>query len=404
MERRQNRIYKALVFYWIVLVVWQNISTTVTRTGLDLVIKVILILWITFEFLRVKHTVGKKCIPFVLFALFMVLAYCLNERTNELSVIINYAYPLLFVFLTYVVGDRFTINRRELLQICNGVILVVAYMALYAIIFDNDQIVSALSIQSAYGNELRSFFVSSHEYGLYLAGGIVSCLIALRIKARERIQEKYYYWIAMFLFFPNLILTFSRTSLLGLICVVAVLLVFSKRNNIKKYLIVCVLLLALLLVCNPSLRNYAYTVVLKENKLGGRGDLYRLAISYYSGGTVMEKIFGHGVETTRAYFEIMTTHGSVHNAYLQMLLFFGLIGFTIMMAFLVIQVAGVFKIFRKDRFCGSMMLAVLVMGLAIMFTDTTYIFFPSTDSYFLTIIAIVFPKYIRNAIQSDSFM
>ena len=334
----------------------------------------------------------------------MVLAYCLNERTNELSVIINYAYPLLFVFLTYVVGDRFTINRRELLQICNGVILVVAYMALYAIIFDNDQIVSALSIQSAYGNELRSFFVSSHEYGLYLAGGIVSCLIALRIKARERIQEKYYYWIAMFLFFPNLILTFSRTSLLGLICVVAVLLVFSKRNNIKKYLIVLVLLLALLLVCNPSLRNYAYTVVLKENKLGGRGDLYRLAISYYSGGTVMEKIFGHGVETTRAYFEIMTTHGSVHNAYLQMLLFFGLIGFTIMMAFLVIQVAGVFKIFRKDRFCGSMMLAVLVMGLAIMFTDTTYIFFPSTDSYFLTIIAIVFPKYIRNAIQSDSFM
>ena len=399
-----NRIYKVFLLYWIVLVAWQNIRHTVSRSGVDLAIKAALIVWITFEYLRSKQKIRKNAILiYAFFLFFMLFAYIFNEASFEFSVLLSYIYPVLLVFLAYVIGGSLTMNVDELLYLCNGVVLVVSYMALYAIIFCRDQFSAALTIRSAYGNQLSAFFVSNHEYAMYLAGGIVCCLTALRIKERDKLRRRLPYWLALPVFTVNLVLTFSRTTMLGLACLYVIVILFSRRSGVKTLLILGGLLAAGIFVYSETARNFVLNIVLRQNTLSERGELYSLAIAHFREGTLTQRLFGYGVEASRAFTVSMTTHTSIHNGYLQILLYFGLTGFVFLALFLLAQLADTFRILRIDNFCAAMLLAVEIMGMAVMMTNTTYIFFPSTDSYFLTILSVIVPKYIRNAVKEGVF-
>ena len=403
-KQKSNRIYKVVLFYWIILVIWQNLRHTVTRSGIDLAIKVGLILWLLIEFLWVEHTFSKK--PFIYFSTFLtffLLVYVFIERSFKFSTILIYIYPLLLVFLTCVLGNSFTINIHELLYLCNGTVITVAYITIFGLIFHSDQFIKALTASTAYGNELRSFFVNSHEYGLYLAGGVVCCLIALKIKSRAKIRDKFYYWLALLLFFPSLLLTYSRTTLLGILCVFVVLVIFSKKNGIKRALIIGGIIIALLIIFIEPVRTFVFNNILKENKLGVREDIYQMSFEYFKEGSVTEILFGRGIEASRAFSVEETTHTSVHNAYLQILLYYGIIGLLFLAVFYIVQIIETIKLLKINRFCGAMMLAVEIMGIVVMFTNTAYVFFSSTDSYFLTLVSIIVPKYVRNAINDGVF-
>lgn len=403
-KQKSNRIYKVLLFYWVILVIWQNLRHTVSRSGIDLVVKAALIVWLLVEFLWVEHTFSKKSfILYSTFFTFMLLVFVFIENTFEFSTILNYVYPLLMVFLICVIGNSFTINIHELLYMCNGTIIVVAYTTIYGLIVHTNQFVEAVTTKMAYGSELKSFFVSSHEYGLYLAGGIICSLIALKIKSRAEVRDKFYYWIALALFIPSMILTYSRTTMLGIVCVFVVLVIFSKNNGVKKALIIGGIIVALLIIFVEPIRTYVFNNILKQNKLGAREEIYNVAFEYFKRGSLNHILFGHGIEASRAFTVEETTHTSVHNAYLQILLYYGVVGLTFLAAFFVIQIIGTIKLLKKNNFCGAMMLAVQIMGIAVMFTNTAYVFFPSTDSYFLTLVSIIVPKYVRNAINDGVF-
>ena len=403
-EQKSNRICKVLLFYWIILVVWQNLRHSVSRSGIDLIIKVALILWLVIEFLWVDHTCSKKAFfIYSSFFTFMLLTFLFHESLTDFSTLLSYVYPLLLVFLTCVIGDSITINIYDLLFMCNGIIIVVAYTTIYALVFNTNQFITALTATSAYDSQLSSFFVNSHEYGMYLAGGIISCLIALKIKSQAMIREKILYWIALILFIPSLILTYSRTTLFGILCVYVVLIIFSKRNGIKRAMIIGGIIVGLLIIFNDTLRTYVFNIVLKENKLGAREDIYNIAFDYFRKGSLTEILFGRGIEASRAFSVAETTHTSVHNAYLQILLYYGVTGFAFLAVFYILQIVDTIKLLKRENFCGAMILAVQIMGLAVMFTNTAYIFFPSTDSYFLTLLVIIVPKYVKNAIKADVF-
>lgn len=400
---QKNNVHIVFLIYWCVLVVWQNISGSSNRSGMDLLIKLALIITLSlYCFFHTNRYVGRNFLYLVAFAIFLSIPFMSVEQISS-NIMISYLFPCLFIFLTFVLGDKYEINKRQLITFFNVVIFVVVYMAIYAIIFCSEQFLSAFSLSSAYGHELSSFLPSNHEYGLYLVGGITGCFICLHLKRHLALRQRFPYIVALIFFIPNLILTYSRTSIFGMACILVIYVILSDKNKLKR-VIIGVLTGAVVVVCSvPALRSFFMLIVFKNNNLAGRDTLSDLAIEFFRTGSVFKKLFGHGITESRIFFEQTTSHGSVHNAYLQILIYFGVIIFGFMIVFLISQLYANIKLYQKEKFWGAVCIAVLVMCICVMFVNTAYIFNSLIDSYFLTIISIIIPKYVRNSINAGTF-
>ena len=162
----------------------------------------------------------------------------------------------------------------------------------------------------------------------------------------------------------------------------------------------CLFLIAIFLVFG-DIRDFVIKIVLKDNNDAGRGDLYSLAIDYFNDGTAWEQFFGRGIETPREYFVDATDHGSIHNAYLQVLLYYGIAGFLFMVVFIFCRFVAALKLINKDRFVGSLSFGLVAFCATLMFTNTTILFTSPIDSFFLTAFSIVIPKYLENGLGAD---
>ena len=94
---------------------------------------------------------------------------------------------------------------------------------------------------------------------------------------------------------------------------------------------------ALCIMFIPALRTFFYSIVFKGNASASRDVLFSMALDYYDEGNLVEKLWGQGITESRQFFERETSHGSVHNAYLQILLYFGVVVVIFIIALFVCQ-------------------------------------------------------------------
>ncbi len=404
-SRPKSPFYKSVAFmfalYWAVLVVWQNVGRSASRGTSDMIVKLMLLGYFSLYFLRRAKEMNKKILVIFLLGISLAITF-IGQEPMSLSTIIAYIYPLLFMVMVYGVGDWHMIGKKHLLAFCKCVILITLYAAVYAVIFQWDQFLTALSLSNSYGNELKSFFISNHEYGLYLVAAIVSCLMCIQMTPKMNLIWKIFYSAAILLFGVNLILTFSRTSLLALVIFLILFGVFGK-GSVRKWIIIAGIAVISFIVLSSQAQNFIYEIILKENNLAGRDYLYTGAVNMYKNGNLVQKLFGHGITNARQYFESTFDHGSVHNAYLQIILYYGLVGLMALIGFLASQLIICIRFIRKDRFMGAIHLGLVVSAATMLFTNTMIIFTSPIDSYFMTIFMFIIPKYVRNAINNGTF-
>lgn len=389
------------VVYWGILVFWQNVSGAETRGTMDLLIKVGLMIYFVGFYLLRARTFNIKGLPVLLLAISLLITAS-TESTFSLGNLVSYAYPVIILFVVYGFGDNLQINREQLLAFCKCVIGITLYAAIYAVIFCWDQFAGALSLNSAYGNELSSFFISNHEYGMYLVAAIVACILCLNLsKGLDTIRKMCYLAIIAFLA-VNLILTFSRTSMLGLAVFLFVYVLWGKKTA-RKWLVSLAVVLVVVIAAFPRLTEFVWNIVFKGNNAADRDVLLEQGVRYYNNGEIIQKLFGHGIYETQNYFEKHFEHSSVHNAYLQVLLYYGLAGLGMLIVFLLSQLVGGIRFYKKDRYMGAVFVGLLLSAMAMMFTNTAIIFTSPIDSFFLTVFFVLIPKYVRNSILQEKF-
>lgn len=404
-KKSNNRIGIAHIFwfYWAVLVAWQNLSVRTVRSGGDLVLKIGLIALLTVFYFSRAHKVSTNIVLICLFALTMLCSWLLSGDSISAGNLISYSYPVLLGLLSFGIGNDFQINQKEFFFFLNGVILVTLYAALYAIFFQTEYFRMALSRNVAYGYELTSFFISNHEYGMYLVYSIIACLICMETDRQASAKRKLFYTVAIVVFLPNLILTFSRTSLLAMVVFVAAYFFVGKWSHLRKWAVAAISCAVVAVIVSVKLQNFLQLLLFKkQDGLGARGELYRFAKALFWDGTPIQKLFGRGIEV-RTIFEDALGLGSVHNAYLQVLLYFGLIGLLFLLGLFLSQLRANIRLYRYSRFYSVMFSAFLFSALAMMLTNTAIIFTSPIDSFFLTVLVILVPKYVRNAIRAGVF-
>ena len=393
-RKNTNSIVKVLFLYWFALVIWQNIGSNDNKSGIDMIIKIgiLFVLFIYYIF----HSNGKLSNAHYIFPFLCCLAITfLTEIQFSPSIIVYYGFVGLIIFLVFGIGNRFKISFDNYKWFLNAVICVTVYCAIYAILFYTDQFTTAFSISTAYGHELTSFFSSSHEYGMYMSAGIISCLFILEDIKKGKLK----YIIALCILIPNLILTYSRTSIFSLAIFMFFYILLGTNRGMKKTLVFLVVIGMSIFLLSDKLQSFFFNIVNKDGNLAGRDTLTEVSLSYFKNSSLFKQIFGNGITASRNYMERMTTHPSVHNAYLQVLLYFGYSGIVWFIGYLIAMIKGKFNLYKKNKIWGNRFLCLGIWCMSMMIANTHLIFTSPIDCYFLTIFAIVIPKYVTNYIK-----
>ena len=401
-KKLTDNVSIVFLFYWVVLVAWQNINPEAIGTMTDTLVKFVLLGIMVLYFATHRCENLRGIVFFGIFILNMLISF-IPEDSFAVRSLLNYFFPVLFVFLTIILGGKHEINKSQLKVFLNGVVAVSLYTALYTVIFMQSDIIKALNAGNAYGNELSSFFVSNHEYALYMMAGIVSAIILIEINKSKNVLLNLWYAICIALFMFNLILTFSRTYLFATIAIIGIYAFINRKSKLSKLLIFAAIAIGVLIITVPSLSKYVYEIILKSNTDAGRNELTELAWKTFDDGSIFEKLWGHGISSMQDFFESKTTHASIHNAYLQILLYFGGIGLFVLLAFVASHIFSAIKIIKKEKFLGAIYTALVVGALLAMVAQTVVVFTSSIDSFFLTVFAIIVPKYVINSINAGAF-
>lgn len=402
-----KKIHMVLFIYWFILVIWQNIRSGDNRSGMDVIIKVSLLLFLVCCYLFKSHKVNKNTLLISYIWFFCYLVTFFKDKSGfNLGIIIPYVFPVLFFFLTFALGNRFEITKKELLVFLNCNIATVLYMVIYALIFCTDQFVNALSLQNAYGNELSSFLISNMEYGMYLLFGVIACIICLELNEKLNKFQKIFYYFVIVLFVINLVLTFSRTSIIAFVLLMLLYVFFAKSKKTKKIILFLFVIAIIAIFVSPSLQDFFANIVFKGNANSGRSDLANLGLNVFQNSSLDRKIFGNGFSNISDMIELLSSHKNTHNGYIQVLITTGICGLIIIVGILVTQFIANLKFLRQTKkysfllilYAGSVLIAAVYMMIS-----TCTIFYSNIDAYYLTIMAFIVPKYVRNAIKAETF-
>ena len=395
--KNKKGIAAIIFFYWFVLVLWQNISLVESQSSLDILIKCGLIGLLLIYY--IMHLDGKLyhvlTIPLFVFSL-MVSFYL--EQSYNFRTLVYYAFIILLIFCVYGIGNKQCITVQNYKWILNSVILVAIYAAMYALVFRTEQFASAFTISKAYGNELSSFFSSSHEYGMYMAAAIIGCVFNIEMNIGEKKRGNVKYILALFILIPNLILTFSRTAIFSALLFFFMYILLGNNKIVKRVLIFLTFVGVAIVLASQTIRNFLIYIVAKGGDTAGRDKLFELAISLFRESDTVHKLFGNGIVLSKEYFETATTHSNVHNAYLHVLVCFGIVGLAWMVGFLLKLLIGYWLFYLRNKMWGARFLCITLWSIFMMVANTHLIFTSQIDCYFLTMFAIIVPKYVYNAL------
>lgn len=394
-----------LFAYWFILLLWQNIGGSTTHSAMDLIIKCGLILMLfVYYFMHMtglRRDVLKR-------SMLLILLYGAVKLSNgmALSEALYYFFPLMFILLIYGVGGSFELNRKQLLTMCNMLIVVVAYTAIYALIFCFEQFENVFTITSAYGNELKSFLFSSHEYGLYLAFAIMAAILCLELDKELTQKKRGLYYTAIVLFSVNLIMTFSRTSFLALGVMLLCYTVAFARKGLRSTLCWSLITAIVLILIIPSLRDFFWQIVMKENNDAGREDLTKTAMTFFEESTIFEKIVGRDFYYVNNYLQSSGGISSFHNAYITLLVSNGIIGVVLIVVMIILSLYDIYATAKSKTELGyiaKFFIGPVIAAALVMMVNTTVLFASSIDSYFLTLFAVIVPRYVHRSIRSGRF-
>lgn len=404
-EYRSYRKSICFVFflYWFVLVVWQNIGGAELRSAADTIIKLVLLLYLCWSFFSRSRVVSQNSLVIILLFAGTQLITLFTRETISFYILVTYCFTILFVFMTYGVGRHFEITQRELIQLFYCIIAVVLYTVLYTVIAEPEQYRNAFTSTTGYGSEFHAFFASNHEFAMYCFFGTAAAVLLVDMDHRLGGFGRVLLLAIATVFLLHIVLSFSRVTM---ICAVGFLLTYvilNKRSLCKKWVYLLVILGIIAYLLSEPLQTFLYEVAFKAGNVSSREILMEKALAYYRGGSLFQQLFGFGITESRAHITEEATFGSVHNGYMQVLLYYGVTGLLWMAAILISQLVAGIKFLRKDKLIAAISIALTLVAAANMVTSTQLIFTSPIDCFFITAMFIVVPKYMRNAADNNRF-
>jgi len=391
LRARRYNIAKIMYIYWVIIIIWQYVRPVENRSVIDSLVKIGVFGIICLYALNYGQAAIRKdfagCLTVYLVCQLVTIVF--DTGTFSLGSFITVAFMMAQIVIFLVFLDEEEIFLSELEWFCRSIVAIVFIMAAYNALFNASRFMTVFSAGSAYGNECKSFLYSNHEFGIYLAVGILSALWLMLIRRMNKIT-----FIVLVAFFTvNLLSTYSRTAILGCITAIFVLL-FYYRKKVFLWAAMVAGLVYVYILNNPKVYDIVFNKIMKGSFEEGqvmdeeRSSMYVDQFQYFVNATFRQKMFGYGYAGAGQF--------PGHDAYLMVLLTGGICMLIAFIAIVLLAMNYSFKCIRVNRSVGSLMLAFQVFSLLYMIAQTPILFYSSMDCFFLTMITILIPKYIYN--------
>lgn len=394
-SKSRNKYLVALFLYWLILLIWQNFAVYISNSILSIIIKVGLVIYLLIVFFQ-RTIKGNKQFLWLIFFLYSVVSFFINEHSANTNALIYYFFPAVFSLIVFVFGDGISVSLDEYIGFLKAFIWNVFFTALYAVIFQGSYFTQLLSRSSSYGYELTSFFTSNHEYGMYLSFAIASILICYNTIDNK--NKRFGYILLLIFFAVNLIATLSRTSIASCLVILVVFGLLSRKSSIKWIMLAVAVILVVVFISSARIQSFVDVVLLKGGNDAGRTKMWENAINYFINSTWLNKLFGHGYSTIGDYTRSAFSHGSVHNSFLQVLLIWGISGLTFLIGVIIYSIKKAISVIRIEKNLGFVFLALSLSTIAFMFTNTACLMESPIDSFMLTVFTVVLPKFVCNSL------
>lgn len=403
---KKNNVYLILFMYWLILLVWQNVRSAANRDSIDTIIKACLIVFLTVYFVMRTKTVKSSVLIVFLAYIFIISVTKLTASSFQLADAMYYYFPFLMFLVTMGFGGNSTISKDDVVKLFYMLTFTVLYIVIYSWIFQTDKYLHAFSVSNAYGNELTSFLASSHEFGYYLAFGIMGAILCNDLDAKMNSLRRTYLIFVIVLFSVSLILTFSRTAILVFLSMLLWYVFSSGQRGLKRALLIVVVILAVIIIVVQPIREYVLQIVFKNNNDAGRDELATGGLEVFQRAPLINRLFGYDKYTIGRYLSREFSHSSFHNAYVQTLVCNGIVGVLFVVGCFIyeaIHIARTMRISPGWRRLSNLFFSFEVALLISMLFQTNSLFASSIDSYFLTLFGFLLPIYADNAIRQDDY-
>ena len=327
---------------------------------------------------------------------FMIAQICtiiMDSAGFAASAVITFLFMTAQIAIFMIINRRMEIGGQSLDRFCKLMILIAVAMCVYNMIahWDRFRIVFDLSF-GAYGQECRSFLYSNHEFAVYLSIALISA-IYLTLSRKMKLR----YFIPVFaVMILNLLSTYSRTAMVGF-AVSAVLLLFFESKNKTRFIFftLIVVVAAALALQNNEINDFVMQKVFKGSFASSgsimdskRENMYVNEYAVFRESDLLRQIFGYGYSGANAF--------PGHDAYIHILLTGGLAMFAFFAGIIVFSINQSVIVMRYDRRAGALLLGFQAFALLYMVAQTPILFYSTMDSFFITMICVIIPMYVRN--------
>lgn len=321
----------------------------ITRTIYTLLVGLVYVLQsVIFLFLcinKIRETTKKEflflsvciinCIVSSLFVFIKYNSVSLNELIFSLTLVYN-------IFIFTICIRKFSITREEIIKFFEKMVILGLISVIFNLILNFKFLPSLFTASNSYNLHFGSFFPNRNQYGSFMLIMIISNTLLYSYK-----NEKKLLYIQI-LFIINLVLTMSRTSMLGLFTFFIGLLYYryfiEKKvitKKIKKNIIIVsivLIILTIVLIFTTNLFDTLNTLFFRLDTIktgSGRFNLWKNGVSILKDNSVLfgtgrfklvelnSQIFnGHLTQFHSIYLEKLFTHGIVGMTWLFVLLAF----------------------------------------------------------------------------------
>ncbi len=266
-----------------------------------------------------------NCILSTLFVFMKYNSVSLNEIIFTLTLIYN-------IFIFTICIRKFSITKEEVMKFFEKMVILGLLSVIFNLISNYKFLPSLLTVDNSYNLQFGSFFPNRNQFGSFMLIMIISNTFLYRYKNEKKLL------FVQILFIINLILTMSRTSMLGLFTFFAVLLYYKYfvekkeiSKKIKKNIFIVTILLVIIIIILLLTTDLLETL----NKLffrldtirtgSGRFNLWENGLSIVKDNNIL---FGIGrfklIELNSLIFNSRLTQ--FHSLYLEKLFTHGILG------------------------------------------------------------------------------
>lgn len=297
-------------------------------------------------YLIINKTVIEKrmIVIFFIFLFAQILSnfvFVPSYKYINISTFNNIINSALLILVYYILFSNLKLTEKNIIDFCTRYLWFVFLSCIYNIVYNFYDLLNIFSLVNGYSHYFMSYFGNRNTFGLFLVAAIlIYYLLNIYVP-----KYKYYRFFLIFFIF-NLLITFSRTSILATIIFLSVYVVLNYKlfvkYNIKKlilYFLVSITLIMIFLTRN-NLLNYVIDVFVRPSHiLAGRDAIWIYSFNLWVNNNIL---FGTG----NIYYALKLNNSlnnySCHNIFLTILNRGGIVLF-------IIYIIIFYKIFIKIK-------------------------------------------------------